>query len=57
MTEGELASATSSFIKKLHDGRSPKKKKQMLYAFFWVIPPASEFYMAMFPNILSVPSS
>jgi len=26
--------------------------KTMLYAFFWVIPPASEFYMPMFRNIL-----
>jgi hypothetical protein len=29
----------------------------MFYAFFWVIPPASEFYMPTFRNTLSVPSS
>jgi hypothetical protein len=29
----------------------------MLYAFFWVIPPASEFYMPTFLNTVSVPSS
>ena len=28
-----------------------------LYAFFWVIPPASEFYMPTFRNTLSVQSS
>jgi hypothetical protein len=29
----------------------------MLCAFFWVIPPASEFYIPTFRNTLSVPSS
>jgi len=34
-----------------------KESEHMLYAFFWVIPLASEFYMLTFRNTLSVPSS
>ena len=30
---------------------------RILYAFFWVIPPASEFYMPTFRNTPTVPSS